>query len=273
MDKDLKTMLAFYENLARTSVSEAETAQAKEKGYLFDYPNYETHQEIAARTRSLAAQIDPTDIANAFLFSLSTRRLEYRSALGSYYYAKAIPEHDLTGVRDHCYLCGWYAWKNEPDEFDIRFHSLNIFNYERFKYGGVRHTLIDYALFDLEQFLKLPKVIPSDEDKRLFAKILSCVESLNGSDSAGKLRDTIIKAKILKTNKSEVSVLLGELGICGILAGNEHPSYDRYFASEGERGPVEYKNDFEYPVNRWQACDGVNTEKLIEVFGDDFRNY
>ena len=48
------------------------------------------------------------------------------------------------------------------------------------------------------------------------------------------------------------------------------PSYDVYFANEYERSPVEHKNDFMYPVNRWHARDGINREKLLEVFGEDF---
>ena len=71
----------------------------------------------------------------------------------------------------------------------------------------------------------------------------------------------------MKSNKDELSVLLGELGICGILAGNDFPSYDIYFANEYERDPTEYRNDFAYPLNRWHARDGINTVKLNAVFG------
>ena len=124
------------------------------------------------------------------------------------------------------------------------------------------------ALFDLEQFLKLPPVVPTEDDTRIFKQILSCVDLLNASENAGKLRDAILKAKAFRCSKDEVSVLLGVLGICGILAGKEYPSYDVYFANEYERGPAEHRNDFAYPVNRWRAGDGINIEKLKEVFGD-----
>ena len=121
-----------------------------------------------------------------------------------------------------------------------------------------------------EQFIKLPKVSPTDEDKRIFARILSCVETMDCSDKAGKLRDAISKARLFKSNKDEISVLLGELGICGILASNDFPAYDVYFANEYERDPVEHKNDFAYPANRWHARDGINHQKLLEVFGEVF---
>ena len=281
MDDGLKTLFALYKNtgLNEMNVSENEIAIAKEQGYMFDYPKYETHSDMLQRLRSILTQIDPRDIANAFLFSLSTRRLEYRSALGSYYYAMAIPEHEfmkshneiLAAASAHCYLCGWNAWKNVPNKFDIKY-GYNFKNYERYKYGGseIGNTNLNYVIFDLEQFVKLPKVKPTDEDKRIFAKILSCVECLERTDKVGKLRDVIRKAKIFKTNKDEISVLLGQLGICGILASNAFPAYDVYFANEYERDPVEYKNDFSYPVNRWYARDGIDSKRLIEVFGEPF---
>jgi len=284
MDDGLKTLFALNNRPSwdEESISEKEISLAKEKGFLFDYPEYETHSDTLSKIRPLLAQIDPKDIANAFLFSLSTRKLEYRSALGSYYYAAAIPEHafmhshneTLAATANHCYFCGWSAWKTAPSKSDISC-GYNSFNYWRYKYGGsaIGNIHINYALFDLEQFINLPKMIPTDEDKRIFADILSCVDRLNGSDKAGRLRETIKEAKIFKSNQDELSVLLGELGICGILAGNDFPSYDVYFANEYERDPVEYNNDFAYPVNRWHARDGINTERLIEVFGENFLNY
>ena len=281
MDVGLKTLLALYKgtNGGEINISEEEFTVAKRQGYLFDYPQFESHSESLDRRQDLLLQIDPKDIANAFLSSLSTRKLEYRSALGSYYYLRAIPEHDfmkshneiLATADVHCYLCGWSAWKTIPSRQDIK-SGYNFYNWLRYKYGGspIGSIGINYALFDLALFLGLPKVTPTEEDKRIFREILSCVERLNSSDKAGKLRDTIAKAKILKSNKDELSVLLGELGICGILASDDFPAYDTYFANEYERDPIEYKNDFAYPVNRWQARDGVNTERLNEIFGFTF---
>lgn len=115
--------------------------------------------------------------------------------------------------------------------------------------------------------MELPKVTPAEEDLQVFMRILSCVDRLNGSDKAGKLRDAVIKAGILKSNRDELKVLLGELGICGILASNDFPAYDTYFANEYERDSVEPRNEFAYPVNRWHARDGINTTKLNAIFG------
>ena len=278
MEEGLKSLFALYKgtNWSEISITEEELAIARRQGYLFDYPKFESHLESLNRRHDLLSKIDPKDISNAFLFSLSTRKLEYRSALGSYYYLSSVPEHvfmkshneTLAAAGVHCYLCGWTAWETIPSRQSIK-SGYNFYNLLRYKYGGspIGSMTINYALFDLERFLDLPKVMPTEEDKRILMEILSCVDRLNSSDKAGRLRETITKAKILKSNKDELSVLLGELGICGILASNDFPAYDTYFADEYERGPVEYKNDFAYPLNRWHARDGINTLKLNAVFG------
>ncbi len=278
MEEGLKSLFALYKgtNWSENNITQEELTVAKRQGYLFDYPEFESHSDSLKRRHEILSHIDPKDVANAFLFSLSTRKLEYRSALGSYYYLSAVPEHDfmkshneiLAAAGNHCYLCGWTAWETIPSRQSIK-SGYNFYNWARYKDGGISIGIIgiNYALFDLEQFIKLPKVTPTEKDKQIFRDILSCVDCLNSSDKAGKLRDTITKAKILKSNKDEVSVLLGELGICGILASNDFPAYDTYFANEYERDPVEYKNDFAYPVNRWHARDGINTERLNAVFG------
>ena len=248
------------------TISKEDFQVAKEQGYMFDYPKYETHEDTLKKVNGLLEKINPVDVANAFLYSLSTRKLEYRSILGSYYYAKAVPMHELAEKQSkHCYLCGWYAWNKEPKEFDLKL-GCNVFNFERYKFGGVRHTHIDYALFDMEQFLKLPKVIPTDTDKIILSRILECVNKLEKKEKVGKLRDLIVKEKIFKSNKNEVGVILNILGICGILSSAECPCYEDEFVDEYGRSPIEYKNDFSYPVNRWRAEDGINYTKFEKVF-------
>jgi len=259
-------------------VSDEDFELAKSEGFMFDYPGYTTHEETIDKLHEILSKIDPEDVANAFLYSLSTRKLEYRSALGSFYYAKAIPEHRLNEnisiyvpsthptARTHCYLCGWRAWKTNPSEVDIRY-GLNVLNFERYKWGGVHHTSLDYALFDLEQFLKLPEVTPTDEDKKILRSILQCVDKLDPKHKVGKLRDTIISQKIFKCNNQEVSILLEILGICGILVNKDYPSYEDRFVDEHLREPVEMRSDFKYPVNRWRVADKINYSQFENVFG------
>lgn len=274
MKKGLEILLNTYwdsKGWKDGTISEEDFEIAKEEGFMFDYPQYISHDESLKKLDSLLKKINPLDVANAFLYSLSTRKLEYRSILGSYYFGKAIPKHTIYDPYNnlnskYCYMCGWRAWSKKPNEYDLK-HGLNVFNFERYKFGGVRYEFIDYVLFDIEQFLKLPKVTPKDCDRKILKRILQCVNKLEPRDKAGKLRDMIAKEKIFKSNKNEISGILNILGICGVLSSNEFPCYENKFVDENRRSPVEYKNDFRYPVNRWRASDGINYIKFKKIFG------
>ncbi|MDE6592335.1 MAG: hypothetical protein K2K57_04640 [Oscillospiraceae bacterium] len=269
-------------------VSEDDLEAAKEQGYMFDYPEAITHGEYMKRLRNAVQKITPEDAANAFLYSLSTRRLEYRSVLGSYWYAAAVPEHEKQGESDviipsvsgievflqadeyvPCYLCGWVPWKKAPDKDEMS-RGLNILNFERYKWGGVRHTCGSYALFDLEQFAKLEKHPHTSEDEEILRRILDCIYTLEPRDKAAKLQKAITSAKIFKSNKYEVSTLLDILGICGVLSSSDYPCYAEKFCGIYERESPEMINERAYPVNRWRASDGVNLKRYRAVFGKDY---
>ena len=280
MDKGLKILMTAYKN-NYTKPNDHEYELAKAEGYFFT-PVELTHDETLQRLRSVVAQISPTDVANAFLYSLSSRQLQYRSALGSYYYAKAIPEHDA----EIEYICTFCDFKRmcldlpdraqpETPEWTRVFagdreeecSGYNVFNYERYKWGGVRHTQPEYALFDLEQFLLLPKVTPTEEDWAILKKLLHSMDELMPNQKVSAYQKLITQKRILKSNAGEVQSLLNILGICGILTSPENPCYCERFADKWEREPKEHNSGYNYPVNRWRRWDGVNTECFEKVFG------
>ena len=173
MDKGLKLLLATYWNggLWGHKVPTAEDyEQAKAEGYMFDSAPVRTHDETLRDLQSVLNRISAEDVANAFLYSLSTRKLEYRSALGSYYYALAIPDHSHDGS-GACYFCNWLPIR-VADTPELEPSIYNTFNFERYKWGGVRHSHPEYALFDLEQFLLLPKATPSKVDRAILKSVL-----------------------------------------------------------------------------------------------------
>lgn len=271
MDKGLKLLFATYWNGGRWG-HKAPTAQdyeqAKAEGYMFDSTPVRTHDETLWALRNVLEKISPEDVANAFLYSLSTRQLQYRSALGSYYYALAIPDHSHE-VSGTCCLCNWLPI-NDVDSPEKEFSGYNVFNFERYKWGGVRHTHPEYALFDLEQFLLLPKVTATEEDWAVLKTILHVMKELVPSKKAGAYRELITKKKLLKSNKNEVEVLLNILGICGVLSSTDAPCYCECFADVWHRAPREHTNDYTYPVNWWRVSDGVNEDRFLKVFGCNY---
>jgi hypothetical protein len=74
--------------------------------------------------------------------------------------------------------------------------------------------MAQYALFDLSEFLKLPKVNHTKQDENIMIDILNCVYELKPDNKVGALQKLISSKKIFKTNKNEVSVILDILGIC-----------------------------------------------------------
>lgn len=272
MEKGLKLLLETYWRSGRwrsEALTAEEFAQAKAEGYMFDPAPSLSHDETLHRLRFVLEKISAEDVVNAFLYSLSTRQLQYRSALGSYYYALAIPDHNEED-RKHCYFCNWSRLGSSLDGTNAPHRELsgyNIFNFERYKWGGVRHTHPEYALFDLEQFLLLPKVTPIEEDWAILRSILHAVKELQPHQKAGEYRELITKKKLLKSNKNEVMVLLNILGICGILSSAEKPCYCDRFANVDQRNPQELTNDYAYPVNWWRASNGVNKDRFMKVFG------
>ena len=270
MDKGLKILMAAYwdcNGWKTGEVSDEDYEIAKSEGYMFPFPEKITHDETLHRLKEVCSSITPKQVADAFLYSLSTRQLQYRSALATYWYAMAIPEHSFLNY-DYCGYCNWYPW------YDFGKHKMlngtSVLNFERYKWGGVRHTQPQYALFDLEQFKLMPKVTPTKEDRIIFSEILNCIYELEASNKAGKLRDLILKKKIMKTNKQEITTLLEILSICGVLSSERIPCYNDCF--EVDTTPVEHTNDMTYPLNRWKASDGINENRYKIVFGEKHQN-
>ena len=251
------------------SISDEDFLKAKKARYMFDYPKTISHAETLGELQKVLNQINPAYIANAFIYSLSSRKLEYRSALGSYWYAASIPNH-IPDYSNLCHICNWGGWNAIPNEYEKNY-GLNILNYERYKWGGVRHTDLKYALFDLEQFLLLPLQTVTSDDLILLFDILHCINELKPHNKARKYCDLLVKKKILKANRTEISVLLDILGICGILSNDEFPCYDVKFVDSYYRSPPEHTNDFDYPLNRWKATDGVNKIRFEKVFGMPYK--
>lgn len=272
MDKGLKILLNFYRNNVNlnseplTDEQNADIELAKSEGYMFDYPKPISHEDTMKRLAAVLAKITRKDVSDAFLYSLSTRRPEYRSALGSYYYAIAVPPHDHTPDQNNiCSVCGRKQWESDPSSLESKY-GLNYINYCRYKFGGVR-TRLNEALFDLEQFAELPKSAPREEDYEILKKILGCVKLLTGwKDRAAKLQKTIIHEKIFKTNSNEVETLLTALGICGVLTDKRYPALEEKFVTYEEMKRIQF-SEWEYPINMWHAYCGVNKERLFKVFG------
>jgi hypothetical protein len=126
-------------------VSPEDFAYAKAQGVMFEPIKIE-HAQILTRISNAISKLDCRRVADAFLASLSTRRLDLRSVLGSYAVFQHLPHHDPNGVGRRCGICGL--------DWSVDLENLNVLNFERLKWGGVRHSNPTY---DIEHDESRPK--------------------------------------------------------------------------------------------------------------------
>jgi hypothetical protein len=173
--------------------------------------------------------------ADAFLASLSTRRLELRSALGSFSFAAHFPDHRLVDQargqtpsgRLHCRLCGLYGHSTAEQE------DLNVLSFERWKWGGVRHVNPLYCWFDLTQFEKASLAAPTQEDHSILARIVEIASGLSPKAKPNELEKRI--SKVVRSNGSERRALIEILGYCGVLKPAGRCGFLQAFTSSEHR--------------------------------------
>jgi hypothetical protein len=231
---------------------------AKKAGVMFD-PIRVSHDDIMKRVIAAVRGVKREAVADAFVVSLSSRRLDLRSALGSFAVFQHIARHPSPGDRGACPVCGEYGGKAHEQD-------LNVLNFERFKWGGVRHDHPLYASIDLDLFRKLPHVAPTAADVGIFQELLKAIEAAPAKASAAVLQKHL--TKVFKSSKAERDVLVGILGYCGILATEAHPGYMRRFVPSSDRElPARRFVDMAFPACWWNRSDGINREAVSYWFG------
>ena len=232
-----------------------------------------THDECVARVLDVMTKLSLENVTKAFLSSFSTRRLELRSALPSFCAAamlladkgkECLSVHSFQPHSDEyykkygfrpvtlpCKICEARGISSHKDYVN---EDLNILNLERVMFGGVRHSCLEYIMFDLEEFSKLAVPEPCEEDIEIFKKILEAAESCPEGSSPGKLRDRLKDIKEFKSNKNERSILLDVLTRIGVLRPQ---SFDRNY-------PV--WSDWNY-FKYWKGGDGYDRKMVDYYFG------
>lgn len=226
-------------------------------GYILRIEAY-THDDLIIKLNELVSIISLSDVSKAFVASLSTRRLELRSALGSYMCARNLPVHPYTKTifSNVCGICG----TTESVRVD-----KNVFNYDRHKWGGLSHLSPSYELFDLEEFIKLNKVEPTKEDYKILDNIKSTICSLSNEAKLSNLVQAI--KGVFPSNNYERKILITILGYCGILETDEHIGFFKQYTRLDCRAHTpNIKSDWEYPVMWWRGKYGINKRNFEEIF-------
>lgn len=210
---------------------------AKSKGLMFD-PLTISKSELLTRLENVLKTISLKKITDAFLSSLTNKRLDWRSGLASYANAKRL----LTEPNIPDYYFG--HGQNE---------DLNVLNFERIKWSGVRHHNGLYNCIDLELLQKETITNPTQQDIEIFKSILKIIDSSLIGDTPSKLRDNL--GSVIKASKSERHMLMEILGCADIL---QPLRFDRK-----EPG----KHDWTF-VLHWRGEDKYNKGSVKFYFAD-----
>jgi len=236
-------------------VSLEDYAFAQEEGYMFEQVELD-HDDLVEWLRKSFSAVTLERVRDGFLASLSTRRLELRSALGSYAIARHFPEHAYQDESGFCAVCGTF-------QSTCQAYDLSVLNFERYKWGGVRHEHPEYMAFDLEQFVLLERVKPTEQDYEIMRQILTAARQCEAKDRPRQLEKRL--AKVLDSNKAEREILIDILGYCGILQAKKHPGYLHSYVSYSERTEPAGNRYWTYPVSWWRGKDGVN-QAAVEYY-------
>ena len=233
---------------------------AIEAGVMF-HPRSLNHDERVAWVRGAVTHVDAGFVGRQFLASLSTRRLDRRSALGSRAYAKHFPEHPQAPRRPNdtlCMVCGDGELMTNTD--------LNLENFYRHHWGGFMHTKPLYAAFDLEQARWLDDCEPAKRDIEIMQRVLDVIAGL---PPEGTPNDIVRRtARLFPSKASERRILLNILGYCGVLEARGHPGWSERFVTfrETMAFPGTPRNDWPYPIVWWRGIEGINDKALRAAF-------
>lgn len=228
---------------------------AKSKGLMFD-PHTVTHDELIKRLRDLHQTVTKERVAAAFLHSLSTKKVHLRSALSSWALTAGLPLHtygERSAVRSNycsCGDCNHHGIMSNPEYVN---EDLNVLNFERIKWGGVRLNWLLYCWLDLELFSKEEAFDVTPEDLIIFHKMTEAIRECEDHDSARKLEKRW--KDIFPSSKNERDVVMEIWGYAGLLVEGDTPRRRR-------GGDHDFNS-----VAGWQGDDRYSREALEYYFG------
>ncbi len=275
IDKKSITLLKKYylSFKAEGKLSDADKAHAIKSGVLIP-DSAATHDAIITEIKQLSERISLERAAKAFLYSLSSGDLRYRTALSSLVWARALPEHTVCRNRAEesmwripvCAVCGCSHGLEGAEPVD--WNEYGVFRYLPPKQYGREpdFTCAEYVLNDLREFEKLPDALPCAQDYRILNGIFACVKQLKPHQMDIALVHEIRSRNIMDATGNGIHCVLGVLSICGILENAENKGFLHHFTNSGEIGGYRDGLSF-YPLYYWRGKDGVNELAVKEIFG------
>jgi len=221
-----------------------------------------TNRSHDAIVRALCDSRDGTsamEARDAFIASLGSASLRFRSVLGHYAYAANFPRHRFEpSLGEQAYLCNVCGLSRSED--------LDADEHAAFRAKG-DFSLADPvgAMLDLEDFKATVKPTATNSDFDLFDRMLAVVDALPVKSRATALVNAW--SFVPRTNRYSRANMIATLGACGLFETIDHPSHLTRWVSawEYEESPGA-AGDMRPPEAWWTRADGVNRAVLNRLF-------
>jgi len=219
------------------------------------------HRSMISRIVKARGTVERRAVAAAFASSFFTRRMDMRSALGSYAHSLHLAAHrfDPPKGAENCRLCDFPRKEKVP---------VNHYTFRRIMWAGnVYQGNLGYVLCDLEAFGNSNSVCGKAE-KMLLDKMFSSIRRLPNEAGLSDLDKSI--SGLFPGNKHERRVVLEILGYCGIIKPKNCPSMHLQWVPRCDL-PVPthfYRKEWRSPVSCWTGADGIHDEAIDFWFGD-----
>lgn len=242
-------------------ITTEERAFLSEKGLGFGFISI-THDEAVRNSFANFKPSNKNDVTAAFLVSLSTARLDYRSGLSAFSIMQTMPKHEFDpNQASFCKICSAPLEKIHLD--------LTALNRQRFFCGSLAFFKTPFEIsFFLQQQSGLKVVQPNKKDIIIFNEILNVIIE---AESGEKLTSIIKKIRAIDgfdITTDQCRYLLETLGFCGIMDTKEHKGYLTCFTNPGLAPSKSHSSNWAYPVDFWTGGDGINRDALKFWFGE-----
>lgn len=188
------------------SISPDDRAHAMAAG-LMAAPWTVDHDALLEALRRDVAAVSLAHAQDAFVASLSTRRLDLRSGLASRVLAAALEPHAYEGPAEGCVRCRGLVRYVDAD--------LDVLQFERHKWGGVRHGDPLYMHVDLAALAREEACVPVPEDVARLQALLDAVAAAARGETPARLAARL--APVVESNKAEREMLVEILAAVGVL--------------------------------------------------------
>ena len=171
--------MRYMDDEKRESLTAGEIAYAKKRGAILDDLLISCEQAVSALSQ-IFETVSLADAAEAFLYSLSTRDMEYRYILASYVYAAS-----------------WLKFDRGRTDGVPQPLSRTFYNWVKYRGGGIWGE-IGKPIYYLSDFAHTEKRSAAYADRRILHEIVSCALSMEEHATGSMLCRKVAENKILR---------------------------------------------------------------------------